>query len=68
MNFRIQTKLLVYILPTSLLIYIIAFGYLSYNDHELAKSESKDLADSYAEKYANYIMMQLNGDMNITRT
>ncbi len=68
MNFRIQTKLLVYILPTSLLIYIIAFGYLSYNDHKLAINESKELADNYAEKYANYIMMQLNGDMNITRT
>jgi len=68
MNFRIQTKLLVYILPTSLFIYIIAFGYLSYNDHELAVEESKHIADNYAEKYANYIMMKLNGDMNIART
>ncbi len=68
MNFRIQTKLLVYILPTSLLIYILAFGYLSYNDHKLAIEESKDIADNYAEKYANYIMMKLNGDMDITRT
>jgi len=68
MNFRIQTKLLVYILSTSLFIYIIAFGYLSYNDHELAINESKHLTDTYSEKYANYIMMQLNGDMNIART
>ncbi len=50
MNFRIQTKLLVYILSTSLFIYIIAFGYLSYNDHELAIEESKHLTDTYSEK------------------
>lgn len=68
MNFRIQTKLLVYILSTSLLIYIVAFGYLSYNDHKLAINESKHLTDAYSEKYANYVMMQLNGDMNIART
>lgn len=68
MNFGIQTKLLVYILSTSLFIYIIAFGYLSYNDHELAINESKHLTDTYSEKYANYIMMKLNGDMDIART
>ncbi len=68
MNFRIQTKLLVYILSTSLFIYIIAFGYLSYNDHELAIEESKHLTDTYSEKYANFIMMKLNGDMDIART
>ncbi len=68
MNFKIQTKLLVYILSTSLFIYILAFGYLSYNDHDLAISEAKHLTDTYSEKYANYIMMKLNGDMDIART
>ncbi|OQX98381.1 MAG: hypothetical protein B6I20_11135 [Bacteroidetes bacterium 4572_117] len=68
MNFRIQTKLLVYILSTSLFIYILAFGYLSYNDHELSINESKHLTDAYSEKYANFIMMKLNVDMGIART
>jgi len=68
MNFRIQTKLLVYILSTSLLIYVFAFGYLSFNDHKLAINESKHLTDTYSEKYANFIMMRLNGDMDIART
>ncbi len=68
MNFRIQTKLLVYILSTSLFIYILAFGYLGYNDHNLAINEAKHLTDTYSEKYANYIMMNLNGDMDVART
>jgi len=68
MKFNIQTKLLVYILSTSLLIYVVAFGYLSYNVHELSLNEAKELTDTYAEKYANNVMVKLNSDMSIART
>jgi len=68
MNFRIQTKLLVYILSTTSLIYLLAFGYLSFNDYDASIKEAKKLTDSYAEKYANNVMIELNQDMAIART
>ncbi len=68
MKFRIQTKLLVYILSTTSLIYLLAFGYLSLNDYDASIKEAKKLTDSYAEKYANNVMIELNRDMAITRT
>ncbi|MBN1253621.1 MAG: GAF domain-containing protein, partial [Bacteroidales bacterium] len=50
------------------LIYLIAFGYLSYNDHKMAMQESENLTDAYSEKFANDIMIKLNSDMSIART
>jgi len=68
MKFRIQTKLLVYILSTSAIIYLMAFGYMSYSDYKASTLESRKLTDSYAEKYASNIMMVLNSDLAIART
>lgn len=68
MKFRIQTKLLVYILSTSSLIYLLAFGYLSISDYKASTVEAKKLTDTYAEKYANNIMNELNSDLSIART
>lgn len=68
MKFRIQTKLLVYILSTSSLIYLLAFGYLSYTDYKASTAEAKKLTDTYAEKYANTIMNELNSDLTVART
>jgi len=68
MKFKIQTKLLVYILSTSSLIYLLAFGYLSYTDYKASTFEAQKLTDSHAEKYANQIMVNLNSDMAVART
>jgi methyl-accepting chemotaxis protein len=68
MKLRLQTKLLLYILSTTSLIYLLAFGYLSFNDYDESIKEAKKLTDSYAEKYANNIMIELNQDMAISRT
>ena len=67
-KFNIQTKLLIYILSTSSLIYILAFGYLSYTDYKASTIEAQKLTDSYAEKYANQIMVSINSDMAVART
>jgi len=50
------------------LIYILAFGYLSLNDYDASIKEAKKLTDSYAEKYASNVMVELNRDMAISRT
>jgi methyl-accepting chemotaxis protein len=68
MKFRIQTKLLIYILSTSSIIYLFAFGYMSYTDYDASIKEARKLTDSYSEKYANSIMKELNSDMSIART
>jgi methyl-accepting chemotaxis protein len=68
MKFKIQTKLLVYILSISSMIYLLAFGYLSYTDYRASKTEAQKLTDTYAEKYANNIMLELNSDLAVART
>jgi methyl-accepting chemotaxis protein len=68
MKLRIQAKLLVYILSTSALIYLLAFGYLSYADYKASSDEAKKLMDTYSGKFSNSIMTELNSDMAIART
>jgi methyl-accepting chemotaxis protein len=68
MKFRIQTKLLIYILSTSSVIYLLAFGYMSYTDYDASIIEARKLTETYAEKYAKSIEMELNSDMAIART
>jgi methyl-accepting chemotaxis protein len=68
MKLRIQTKLFIYILSTSALIYLLAFGYLSFKDYDASIKDAYKLTDSYAEKYANSLMKELNSDLAIART
>lgn len=51
-----------------MLIYIATLGYLSYNIREMSLENAQKLTDSYADEYANFVMKELNGDMNIART
>lgn len=68
MKLKIQTKLLLAILSTSLVIYLLAFGYLSYSDYQFSIDEAQKLTDTYVENYANTVMVELNSDMAIART
>ena len=64
---NLKTKMMVYILSASLLIYALALGYVSLKLNNIAFNNAKKLTDTYAREYANYTKADLSVDMNMTR-
>jgi methyl-accepting chemotaxis protein len=63
----IKTKMLVYILLISSVIYILAVGYISYKLKTNALNDAKDKIDAIAKEYANSVKADLNVDMIMSR-
>jgi PAS domain S-box-containing protein len=70
MNFklRIKAKMMLYILSASLLIYIIAIGYISYTARQMAYKNVTEKVNAIAEKHAFQTQSKLNVEMDVTRT
>ncbi len=64
---NLKTKMLVYILTASLVIYALALGYVSIKLSNIAYNNAKELTNTYAREYANYVKADLSVDMNMTR-
>jgi len=64
---NLKTKMLVYILTASLVIYALALGYVSIKLNKIAFDNAKELTTTYAREYANYTKADLSVDMNMTR-
>ncbi|MCK4663482.1 MAG: bacteriohemerythrin [Bacteroidales bacterium] len=64
----IKSKMLIFIISTSLLIYIAAIGYISINSRQMAFEDATKFADSYTREYASKIEAILNSDMAKVRT
>jgi methyl-accepting chemotaxis protein len=64
---NLKTKMLVYILTASLVIYALALGYVSLKLNKIAFDNAKELTTTYAREYANYTKADLSVDMNMTR-
>lgn len=64
---NLKTKMLVFILATSSIIYALALGYVSLKLNNIAFDNAKELTTTYAREYANYTKADLSVDMNMTR-
>ena len=64
---NLTTKMIVYILKASFIIYRLALGYVSLKLNSLALDNAKELTNTYAREYANYVKADLSVDMNMTR-
>ncbi|HAF28466.1 MAG TPA: hypothetical protein DCG75_05395 [Bacteroidales bacterium] len=64
---NLKTKMLIYILTASLIIYALALGYVSLKLNSIAFDNAKNLTNTYAREYANYTKADLSVDMNMTR-
>jgi methyl-accepting chemotaxis protein len=64
----IRSKMLVYILTVSALIYIVAVGYISLKLKSNALEDARDKIDAMAGRYAYYTKSELNVDMDMSRT
>ncbi|MEA2106755.1 MAG: GAF domain-containing protein [Bacteroidota bacterium] len=67
MKMNLKTKMLVYILSVSSIIYALALGYVSLKLNSISIDNAKELTDTYASEYANYVKADLNVDMNMAR-
>ncbi|MBU8893619.1 MAG: GAF domain-containing protein [Bacteroidales bacterium] len=65
---KINAKMLVYILSTSMLIFIASIGYLTTKSRHLALEEALEVANKNAHEYANLIKSELASDFNIAKT
>lgn len=64
---NLNTKMLVYILTTSVIIFGASIAFVSINSKNIALNDAIKIADSYAREYANLTKADLNVDMDITR-
>ena len=67
MKMNLKTKMLVYILTTSSIIYALALGYVSLKSNTIASENAKELTNTYAREYANYVKADLSVDINMAR-
>ncbi|NOZ46640.1 MAG: GAF domain-containing protein [Chlorobi bacterium] len=67
-KFGLKSKMLIFILVTSITIFIIAIGYISYIFKNISLKNAKQLSDTYAREYANLTKAKLNEYMLSART
>ena len=65
---RIQSKMLLFILATTAIIYIAAIGIISLRFRNMSVENSKKIVDTYVREYANSVETSLNEDMSVART
>ncbi|PLX12607.1 MAG: hypothetical protein C0597_12990 [Marinilabiliales bacterium] len=65
---KINIKMLVYILSTSMLIFIASIGYITSKSSKLALEDAKEIANKNAHEFANLIKSELASDFEIVKT
>ncbi|MFT5641619.1 MAG: methyl-accepting chemotaxis protein [Cyclobacteriaceae bacterium] len=67
-NFTIRQKMMYFILGTTLIIYLLTFGAITYSVNKQAIIEGEKLAETAIKKKAEAIKKVLNEDLAIART
>ncbi|MCK4661474.1 MAG: GAF domain-containing protein [Bacteroidales bacterium] len=62
---KINTKLLLTILTSSILIYIIVLGYISIKSKNISFQNTADIIDSYTNQYAKLAETNIDSNINI---
>jgi len=65
---KINTKLLLYILSTSIIIFIAVVGYITIKSQKIALTETQNVAQTTAKEYANIIKSELSSDFKAVKT
>jgi PAS domain S-box-containing protein len=64
---RLSTRMMIYVLTTSVVVFITGIGYISYRYKTKAANDAKSITDAYARLYANYIKSELDKDFGVSR-
>ncbi|HPW66840.1 MAG TPA: bacteriohemerythrin [Salinivirgaceae bacterium] len=67
-NLNINGQMLVFVLGTTMLIFILSIGYISYSSRQVAYNESVTLAKNVSKSSALQIEKELNISMDVVRT
>ncbi|MFO8234523.1 MAG: GAF domain-containing protein [Bacteroidales bacterium] len=65
---KIKSKMLIYILVTSAIIYIVAIGFVTIKSRQLALNQVTNVTNAQARESANLIKSKLEVYLNITKT
>jgi methyl-accepting chemotaxis protein len=65
---RLQTKLQLPILITSILVFGFSIAFVALRTHQLAVSDAKTIVNTTAREYANLVTAALEQDINVSRT
>jgi methyl-accepting chemotaxis protein len=65
---KIQQKIQLFIISTSIIIYLAAIGYISLNDRKEALENATLVTNQIVQNYAKEISEQLNSDLSIVKT
>mgnify|MGYP006283504579 FL=1 len=66
-NFTLKQKIQLLVLSTTAIIFAIAIGYIGIKSKNQIRNVTKELADSYAQEYANLTRDKLNRYMDAAR-
>lgn len=64
---KIQQKIQLFIISASIIIYVAAVGYISFNARKMAYNDAIDKTDSYAKEAAKDMQALLNADMGAVK-
>lgn len=68
MKLNLNTKLLLWILSTTLIIYAFSIGYIGLKTRTSSIEDARKMTDSYAGEYASQVRASLEEEMNTVRT
>ena len=68
MKRKLQTKLQIPILITTVLVFGISIAVIAFRTHQLAVNDAKTIVNATAREYANMIASDLQQEINISRT
>jgi len=68
LKLKIQQKIQIFIISSTIVIYLIAVGYISLNARKMAYNDATELTNLHVQEAAKNIKAQLDADMMVVKT
>lgn len=68
LRLKIQQKIQLFIISSTIIIYLIAVGYISLNARKIAYNDATELTNTHVQEAAKQIKAQLDADMMVVKT
>jgi len=68
LKLKIQQKIQIFIISSTIIIYLIAVGYISLNARKMAYNDATELTNLHVQEAAKNIKAQLDADMMVVKT
>ena len=68
LKLKIQQKIQLFIISASIIIYVAAVGYISFNSRKIALKDAKEITDRHVYEAAKDIKAKLDADLTLVKT